>query len=66
MARTNVDLNERLVAAGMKMTGCKTKKDVVNLALKELVARKRRKRILELEGEIAWVGDLNEMRKSRA
>ena len=66
MGRTNVDLDERLVAAGMKMTGCKTKKDVVNLALKELVARKRRKRILKLEGKITWVGDLNEMRKSRA
>ncbi|MGH7274852.1 MAG: type II toxin-antitoxin system VapB family antitoxin [Nitrospiria bacterium] len=65
MARTNVELDDRLVAAGMKMTGCKTKKEVVNLALKELVSRKRRKKILELEGKIAWVGNLHEMRKSR-
>ncbi len=64
MTRTNIDLDERLVMAGMKLTGCKTKKEVVNLALRELVARKKRKKILELEGKIAWAGDLHEMRKS--
>lgn len=66
MARITLDLDNRLVAIGMKLTGCKTKKQVVNLALKELVARKRRKKILELEGKIAWVGDLSEKRKHQA
>ncbi|MBI3598056.1 MAG: type II toxin-antitoxin system VapB family antitoxin [Nitrospirae bacterium] len=65
MARTNVNLDDNLVAAGMKMTGCKTKREVVNLALKELVARKERKKILKLEGNLLWVGSLDEMRKSR-
>lgn len=65
MARTNIDLDERLVEAGMKMAGCKTKKELVHLALKELVARKSRKKILQLEGKIAWIGDLHEMRRSR-
>lgn len=65
MARTNIDLDNRLVTAGMKMTRCRTKKELVHLALKELLARKRRKRILELEGKIAWAGDLDEMRKRR-
>jgi Arc/MetJ family transcription regulator len=66
MARTNIELDDRLVAAGMKTAGCKTKKELVNLALKELVARKNRKKILQLEGKIAWTGDLHEMRKSRS
>ena len=66
MARTNIDLDDQLVAAGMKMTGCKTKKELMHLALKELVARKNRKKILALEGKIAWMGNLHEMRKSRA
>lgn len=65
MARTNIDLDNRLVTAGMKITQCRTKKELVHLALKELLARKRRKRILELEGKIAWTGDLDEMRKRR-
>ena len=66
MGRTNIELDDRLIEAGMKMTGCKTKKQLVQLALKELVARKNRKKILKLEGKIAWTGNLHEMRKSRA
>jgi Arc/MetJ family transcription regulator len=65
MARTNIDLDDRLIAAGMKMTGCRTKKELVNLALEALIARKTRKKILELEGKIDWTGDLHETRKTR-
>ncbi len=65
MGRTNIDLNDKLVAEGMKVTGCKSKKELVNLALEELVAKKSRKKILELEGKVKWIGDINEMRKSR-
>lgn len=66
MARTNIDLDDRLVEAGMKMAGCKTKKELVHLALKELVAKKDRKKILKLEGKITWTGNLDEMRTNRA
>ncbi|HLF87214.1 MAG TPA: type II toxin-antitoxin system VapB family antitoxin [Nitrospiria bacterium] len=66
MGRTNIDLNDKLVAEGMKITGCKSKKELVALALEELVAKKSRKKILELEGKIKWTGDINEMRKSRS
>ena len=65
MGRTTIDLDDRLVMAGMKVTGCRTKKDLVNLALKTLVGRKNRKKILKLEGKIDWVGDLHEMRKRK-
>ncbi|MBI5746543.1 MAG: type II toxin-antitoxin system VapB family antitoxin [Nitrospirae bacterium] len=65
MGRTNIDLNDKLVAEGMKITGCKSKKELMNLALEDLVAKKSRKKILELEGKIRWIGDMNEMRKSR-
>lgn len=58
MAKINIDLDDKLVAKGMKLTGCKTKKELINLALRELVARKIRRKLLELEGKIAWVGDL--------
>ena len=66
MGRTNIELDDRLVAAGMKMTRCKTKKELVHLALKELLARKNRKRILKLEGKIAWSGRLDKMRAGRS
>jgi len=60
--RTNVVLDDELVKEGLKLTKLKTKKDLVNLALEELVARRRRKKILKLEGRIEWEGNLNEMR----
>ncbi len=65
MGRTNIELDDRLVSAGMKATRCKTKKELVHLALKELLARKSRKRILKLEGKIAWSGNLDKMRAGR-
>jgi Arc/MetJ family transcription regulator len=65
MGRTNIELDERLVAEGLKLTRSKTKRELVDLALRELVAKKRRKRLLELEGKVGWRGDLARLRKSR-
>lgn len=66
MLRTNIELDEKLVAEAMKLTHKKTKKELVNYALKELVNKIKRKKILELEGKVEWTGDLDEARKSRA
>ncbi len=65
MGRTNIDLNEKLVNEAMKLTNKKTKKDVVNYAVEELVRKLKRKKILELEGRVAWSGKLEETRKNR-
>ena len=65
MSKTNIDLADDLVEEGLSLTRLKTKKELVNYALKELVIRERRKGILNLEGKVEWEGDLNEMRKSR-
>ncbi len=63
--RTNIVLDDKLVREGLRLTHLRTKKDLVNYALKELVERKKRKGILELEGKIAWEGDLDRLRKAR-
>lgn len=65
MLRTNIELDERLVNEAMKLTHIKTKKDLVNYAIEELVHKIKRKKILDLEGKVEWTGDLSEMRKSR-
>lgn len=65
MLRTNIELDERLVKEAMKLTHKKTKKELVNYALEELLKRLKRKKILELEGKVEWTGSLDEMRKSR-
>jgi Arc/MetJ family transcription regulator len=66
MLRTNIELDEKLVAEAMMLTHKKTKKELVNFALKELVSKIKRKKMLELEGKVQWTGDLNEARKTRA
>ena len=65
MLRTNIELDEKLVDEAMKLTHKKTKKELVNYALRELVSKIKRKNILKLEGKVEWTGDLDEMRKSR-
>ena len=65
MIRTNIELNEKLVNEAMRLTNKKTKKELVNYAVEELVRKMKRKKVLELEGKVVWGGNLEEMRKSR-
>ncbi|HPZ76990.1 MAG TPA: type II toxin-antitoxin system VapB family antitoxin [Thermosynergistes sp.] len=65
MLRTNIELDDKLVEEAMKLTHKKTKKEVVNYALDELVKRLKRKKLLELEGQVEWTGNLDEMREGR-
>ena len=63
--RTNIVIDEELMKKGIHYTGLRTKKELVNYALRELVQRKERKEILRLKGKLHWEGDLEEMRRSR-
>ena len=65
MARTNIDLEDKLVKEGMKVFKCKTKKELVHLALEELLKKEKRKEILRLRGKVKWSGNLDVMRRSR-
>ncbi len=49
--RTNIVLDDALVAEAMRLYKMKTKRDVVDLALRQLVARRRQREILDLVGE---------------
>ena len=63
--KTNVDLDDKLVERARRLTGLKTKKELINHALSELVRRKDQKRILDLRGKVSWSGNLDKMRRSR-
>ena len=63
--RTNIDLDEGLVARGLLISGLRTKKELVNMALREFIRKNDQKKILELRGKIQWQGDLELMRESR-
>lgn len=63
--RTNIDIDDELLAAAQRLAGTRTKKATVEHALRELVRRRQRQRVLELRGSVEWVGDLDETRKGR-
>jgi Arc/MetJ family transcription regulator len=50
--RTNIVLDDELVAEAARLTGITTKKDLVHEALRVLIATRRRKSLLDLEGKI--------------
>lgn len=63
--RTNIDIDDKLMAEALEVTGATTKKAVVEKALLDLVTQARRQKAFnELQG-IGWEGDLDAMRTSR-
>ena len=60
--RTNIDIDDALMAEAMAVSGAKTKKAVVEEALNALIMRQRQLGMLALRGKIKWEGDLDEMR----
>ncbi|MBI4666341.1 MAG: type II toxin-antitoxin system VapB family antitoxin [Nitrospinae bacterium] len=65
MLRTNIELDEKLVSEALRLTRKKTKKELVNYAIEELVLKLKRRKLLDMEGKVAWAGNLDETRKSR-
>src|SRR4051812_41093757 len=57
---TNIDIDETLVAEAMKTSGARTKREVVDRALREMVARAKRPRLRDVfaraTGETYWPG----------
>jgi Arc/MetJ family transcription regulator len=63
--RTNVVIDDDLLAAAMKATGLRTKKAVIDEALRTLVRLKSQEQIRALRGQLHWEGDLDALRVSR-
>ena len=66
MGRTNIVLDDGLVKQAMQVTGAKTKRQAVDRALRELVARASVYRALrKLKGKLPWEGDVHAWRRRR-
>jgi Arc/MetJ family transcription regulator len=65
MGRTNIVLDERLVREGLRRFKCRSKRELVELALTELLKSARRRDLLALRGKVKWDGDLAELRRLR-
>lgn len=60
--RTNIVIDNKLIADAMKVTGAKTKREVVELGLKALVRLKKQEGIRAYRGKLKWRADLERMR----
>jgi Arc/MetJ family transcription regulator len=60
--RTNIELDGDLVQEGLKLSRARTKRELVQLALKEFVENRRRLSLLELEGKIEFAEGYNHKR----
>jgi Arc/MetJ family transcription regulator len=60
--RTNIVIDDKLMADALKASGCETKKEVVEQGLKLLVLRSQQQELRKLRGKVMWEGDLDEMR----
>jgi Arc/MetJ family transcription regulator len=63
--RTNVDIDDELMAKALTATGLRTKKAVIHEALELLVRLRGQEKLRELRGAVQWEGDLDEMRRNR-
>jgi Arc/MetJ family transcription regulator len=63
--RTNIVLDDELIERAQKLTGIKTKREVVHEALRLLILLNEQKQVRALRGKLPWDGDLNEQRRAR-
>jgi Arc/MetJ family transcription regulator len=64
--RTNIDIDDDVLREAQRLVGARTKRDTVDIALRELVARHRQIGVLNLRGKVHWDGDLSESRRGRS
>lgn len=63
--RTNIVIDDKLMADALKATGLGTKKEAVEEGLKLLVRQNKQQAIRKLRGKLAWEGDLDQMRGAK-
>lgn len=63
--RTNIDINDQLLAEAQSVSGSSTKKQTVERALTLMVELGRQSEVRQWRGRLSWEGDLDEMRRDQ-
>jgi Arc/MetJ family transcription regulator len=63
--RTNIMLDDKLVRRAQTLTGIKTKREVVQEALRTLILLREQTEIRKMRGKLLWEGNLDDQRQSR-
>ena len=61
--RTNIFIDDKLIAEAMKLSGARTKREAVESSLRLLVRVKRQEQIRRARGKLEWASDLDAMRR---
>jgi Arc/MetJ family transcription regulator len=61
--RTNIVIDDRLIAEAMRLSGARTKRQAVEDSLRLMVKLKRQEQVREARGKLRWTGDLDAMRR---
>jgi Arc/MetJ family transcription regulator len=63
--RTNIVIDDKLMADALKASGARTKREAVELGLRTLLQLSRQGEIRRLKGKVKWEGDLDAMRRDK-
>lgn len=63
--RTNIDIDDRLLAEAMRVSGCRTKRATVEEGLRLLARSKAYRAVLALRGKVHWEGDPDALRRRK-
>ena len=63
--RTNIVIDDKLMADALKVSGVRTKREVVELGLRTLLQLRQQSEVRRLRGQVQWTGDLEAMRRDK-
>lgn len=63
--RTNIEIDQKLINEILEKTKIKTKREAVDLALKDYLRLIRLKELSDMAGKVTWSGNLDNMRNNK-
>ena len=63
--RTNIEIDDELLAQAMRASGCRTKRATVEEGLRMLTRKKAYGAIVALRGKVHWEGDPDALRREK-
>jgi Arc/MetJ family transcription regulator len=63
--RTNIVIDDKLMKETLRLTGLRTKREVVELGLRTIVRLRKQEEIRRFRGKLNWQGDLDAMRTDK-
>ena len=63
--RTNIVIDDKPIADAIKVSGARSKREVVELGLRTLLQLGQQSEVRGLRGQVQWTGDLAAMRRDK-